>query len=66
LFLSCGEQEGFLAPTRQLATLLAERHFEYEFHTRPGNHDWNQWTQWMPSLFQSLAQDLKDVEMSPK
>ncbi|HXZ79155.1 MAG TPA: alpha/beta hydrolase-fold protein [Terriglobales bacterium] len=54
LFLSCGEQEGLLATNRQFAALLAKRHFAFEFHAGPGGHDWNQWNQRLPSLFQSL------------
>lgn len=54
LFLTCGEQEGLLAPNRQFATLLADRKFAFEFHTMRGSHDWNQWNAWLPSLFRSL------------
>jgi len=54
MFLTCGDREGFLAPNRQFAALLAQRHFAYEFHTGPGAHDWNQWNQRLPEVFQSL------------
>ena len=54
LFLSCGEQEGLLPANRSFATLLERRHFDHEFHTIPGGHDWNQWNRWLGDCFQSL------------
>jgi putative tributyrin esterase len=56
LFLTCGEPEGLLSVNRQFATLLAEGHFRYEFHSVPGGHDWKQWSLWLPSLSESLSQ----------
>lgn len=52
-FLTCGEQEGLLGPDRQFASILEARHFRYEFHTAPGDHNWKQWDEWLPKLFQS-------------
>lgn len=57
-FLTCGEQEGLLSTNREFATLLAQRHFRFEFHTVRGEHDWNQWNAWLPDLFQSLSMHL--------
>lgn len=58
-FLTCGEQEGLLPPNREFAALLGQRHFEYEFHTVRGGHDWNQWNSWLPALFQRLEERIK-------
>ena len=58
-FLTCGEQEGLLPANREFAALLAQRHFQSEFHTVPGHHDWNQWNAWLPALFQSLSEHIK-------
>ena len=58
-FLTCGEQEGLLPANREFATLLAQRHFKFEFHTVQGGHDWNQWNAWLPVLFRSLSEHLK-------
>ena len=58
MFLSCGEQEGLLPANKQFAALLGRRKFLYEFHSGPGNHDWNQWNGWLPILFQSLAEHI--------
>jgi S-formylglutathione hydrolase FrmB len=57
-FLTCGEQEGLLGPNRTFASLLEARHFQYEFHTTPGDHNWKQWDEWLPKLFQSLEEHL--------
>jgi putative tributyrin esterase len=58
LFLSCGDQEGLLPANRNFAALLESHHFRYEFHVVPGGHDWNQWNQRLPDLFQSLGKHL--------
>ena len=57
-FLTCGEQEGLLGANRRFASLLEARHFQYEFHTTPGDHNWKQWDEWLPKLFQSLEEHL--------
>lgn len=56
LFLTCGEQEGLLAVNRKFAALLEQRHFLYEFHSAPGDHNWTQWNERLPSLSQSLSE----------
>jgi S-formylglutathione hydrolase FrmB len=57
-FLTCGEQEGFLGPDREFAKLLTARHFQFEIHTAPGGHDWNQWNQWLEDVFRSLSEHM--------
>lgn len=54
LYLTAGENEPLLMPNRDFASRLAARHFEYEFHTRPGGHDWNEWNSQIPGCFESL------------
>lgn len=54
LFLTCGEQEGLLPANLRFAAFLAQHKFHYEFHAIPGGHDWNQWNERLPALFQSL------------
>lgn len=58
-FLTCGEQEGLLPANREFASLLAQRHFRYEFHTVPGGHNWSQWDAWLPALFRSLSEHMR-------
>lgn len=53
-FLTCGEKEGLLGPNRRFASLLEAHHFQYEFHTTRGDHNWKQWDEWLPELFRSL------------
>jgi putative tributyrin esterase len=59
LYLTCGNKEGLLPSNRQFAALLQQRHFQYEFHTGPGGHDWNQWNSRLQEAFESLFVHLK-------
>jgi len=59
LFLTCGDQEGLLGVNRKFAALLEQRHFRYEFHTAPGDHNWTQWNERLPNLFQSLSEHFR-------
>ena len=58
IFLSCGRQEGLLPANRKFASILQQRQLAYEFHIAPGGHDWNQWNQLLPRLFETLADHL--------
>ena len=58
IFMTSGEQEPLLDPIRRFASRLQARHFAYEFHTKPGAHDWNQWDAQIPACFESLLQHL--------
>jgi putative tributyrin esterase len=58
IFIAAGEQEPLLDPIRRFASRLQSRHFAYEFHTKPGAHDWNQWDAQIPACFDSLHQHL--------
>jgi len=58
LYLTAGEQEPLLDPNRRFASLLHDRHFSYEFQTKPGGHDWGEWNAQIPGCFQSLLQHL--------
>jgi S-formylglutathione hydrolase len=59
IYLGAGEQEPLLDPNRRFASRLKERHFTYEFHTKPGGHDWNEWDAQIPGCFDSLLEHLK-------
>lgn len=58
LFLTCGDQEGLLPANRRLSSILAQRHFQYEFHVVRGGHNWTQWNQQLESCFAKLFQQL--------
>jgi S-formylglutathione hydrolase FrmB len=58
LYLTAGEQEALLEPNRRFATLLKGRGFAYEFHTKPGGHDWGEWDSQIPGCFESLLRHI--------
>jgi S-formylglutathione hydrolase len=58
IFITAGEQEPLLDPIRRFATRLQDRRFAYEFHTKPGAHDWTQWDAQIPACFDSLLHHL--------
>jgi S-formylglutathione hydrolase FrmB len=59
IYLGAGEREPLLEPNRRFAVRLKERHFAYEFHTKPGGHDWGEWDSQIPGCFDSLLQHLQ-------
>lgn len=59
LYLTAGENEPLLAPNRRFAALLKICGFAYEFHTKPGSHDWGEWDAQIPGCFESLVKHLK-------
>ena len=59
LFLTCGDQEGLLSTNRRFAAMLQARHFNYEFHTVAGGHDWNQWNHNVSALMMSVLSHIK-------
>lgn len=54
LYLTAGEQEALLDPIRRFARQLKERGYIYEFHTKPGGHDWTEWDTQIPGCFENL------------
>jgi S-formylglutathione hydrolase FrmB len=58
IYLTAGEQEPLLEPNRRFAARLREHNFAYEFHTKPGGHDWGEWDSQIPSCFESLFQHI--------
>ncbi len=58
LYISAGDQEPLLPPIRRFVTLLKLRNFAYEFHTKPGGHDWNEWDAQIPGCFESLIKHI--------
>jgi S-formylglutathione hydrolase FrmB len=61
LFFTCGEQEGLLPANRRFASDLTKRHFAFEFHTAPGDHNWKQWNQRIPEMFVSLFEHISSA-----
>jgi S-formylglutathione hydrolase len=61
IYLTAGEQEALLEPNRRFAARLRERGFAYEFHTKPGGHDWTEWNTQIPGCFESLLNHLQPL-----
>ncbi len=58
-YLTCGQQEGLLAPNREFAALLDKGKIAHELHIVPGAHEWNQWNAALPGVFESLHRHIK-------
>lgn len=58
IFLTAGEQEPLLEPNLRFVARLKERGFAYEFHTKPGGHDWTEWDAQIPGCFESLLKHI--------
>jgi putative tributyrin esterase len=54
LYITAGDQEALLAPIRRFVAPLKQRNYAYEFHSKPGGHDWNEWDSQIPGCFESL------------
>jgi len=42
-WLECGTSDPWLEPNREMARTLKAHGVAYEFHERPGGHDWVFW-----------------------
>jgi S-formylglutathione hydrolase len=58
IYITAEEQEPLLEPIRKFATKLKQRGFTYEFHVKPGGHDWGEWNSQIPGCFESLLRYL--------
>ena len=58
IYLTAGLYEPLLGPDRAFAERLRSLHFQYEFHTQPGGHDWNEWNRQLSGCLDSLSQHL--------
>jgi S-formylglutathione hydrolase len=59
VYLTAGDREPLLEPNRRFAARLSQRHFSYEFHIKPGGHDWTEWDSQIPGCFDSLFLHLR-------
>ena len=64
LYVTAGEQEPLLPPIRRFLSLLKQRNFTFEFHTKPGGHDWNEWGTQIPGCFESLMAHVHQPQSS--
>lgn len=58
IYMTTGESDRLFEPDRQFADQLRKYHFKYEFHIKPGGHDWSQWDAQIPGCFDSLLRHL--------
>ena len=65
LFITAGEQEPLLTPIRRFTALLKQRGFAYEFHSKPGGHDWGEWNQQVPGCLESLLRQIGPMKPRP-
>lgn len=61
LYITAGENEPLLGPIRRFVSRLKQRGFGYEFHTKPGGHDWGEWNSQLPGCFSSLESHLTNA-----
>jgi len=64
LYVTAGEQEPLLPPIRRFVSLLKQRSFAYEFHTKPGGHDWSEWDTQIPGCFESLMAHIHQPQLT--
>ena len=67
LYLTVGENEPLRDPNERFARQLRDSHFNFEFHIKPGDHDWGEWDSQIPGGFESLTKHLNisHVEQQP-
>lgn len=54
LYITAGQQEPLRGPIQRFVVQLRKRGIAYEFHTKPGGHDWTEWDMQIPGCFESL------------
>jgi putative tributyrin esterase len=65
IYLTAGDNEPLLPPNRRFAARLNDLHFSFEFHTKPGGHDWNEWNSQIPGCFESLFRHINMPSPEP-
>jgi len=59
LYITAGKQEPLLGPILRFVALLKQRNYAYEFHTKPGGHDWSEWASQVPGCLDSLLAHIR-------
>lgn len=54
LYVTAGENEPLREPITRFAAMLMAHGFAYEFHTKPGGHDWGEWDAQVPGCMEKL------------
>lgn len=58
IYITAGQNEPLLNPDRAFAERLTALHFQHEFRSKPGGHDWNEWNSQISGCFERLWQNL--------
>ena len=53
LYVTAGENEPLRGPIERFVERLKQRGFTYQFHTKPGGHDWGEWNAQVPGCIES-------------
>lgn len=61
LWLSCGSEDGLLSFNLHFVELLVEKKARFEFHTAPGNHEWEYWDAELPLFLRALDRTFSTV-----
>lgn len=64
IYLTAGEEEALFEPDRSFAARLKQRGFDFEFYSRPGGHDWNDWNGQILGCFHKLFETLPKAGIS--
>lgn len=64
-YLTAGDNEPLADPNRRFAQRLKDLHFSCEFHTKPGGHDWNEWSSQIPGCLESLFRHINIADREP-
>jgi S-formylglutathione hydrolase FrmB len=59
IYMTAGEQEAMYASIKRFAGKLKARNYQYQFHTKPGGHDWNEWNKEIPGCMKELTARVK-------
>lgn len=54
IYITAGQGEPMEKSIRHFAGQLHQYHFAYEFHSKPGGHDWSEWNEQLPGCFEKL------------
>ncbi|WP_348264915.1 alpha/beta hydrolase family protein [Telmatobacter sp. DSM 110680] len=65
IYLTVGENEPLRDPNQRFAQQLRDSHFSFEFHIKPGGHDWGEWDSQIPGAFESLIKHSNICDSKP-
>ena len=61
-YLTAGQQEPLREPIQRFAGRLNQRGFQYEFHAKPGGHDWTEWDTQISGCFERMLATIQSAQ----